>query len=304
MRIIIAKEKNQFYIKRVPHSLRNRKAFTMSQLIQLKQRIKVIETIKKTTNAMRLISMSMHSRLRQKKTHVDEYLQEITHLYRMVSSKSAAIQEAKGDRTLVIMIGSQKGLCGSFNTQLIHFFQHDMPIMSKKTDIIVIGKQIVDYFRLHHIPVLQKYPEFSSLNFTGIAQQLINFIEANRSYSSVMIYSNLPRTFFIQKSRKLAVYPVEEELAPHTVAPADYLWEQPMTDIIDTLERMYLKATIEKTLFESLFAEQAARFISMDNATRNAEDLLKTMKLDYNKLRQATITRELTDLASSTADGM
>lgn len=274
----------------------------MSQLIQLKQRIKVIETIKKTTNAMRLISMSMHSRLRQKKAHVEEYLQHIIKVYGIVSSKNAEhVQAPVGDRTLVIIVGSQKGLCGNFNTQLIQFFHQEMPIIDQKTDCIVIGKQMVDYFKLHHIPVLQKYPEFSSANFTTLAQQLITFIETTSSYTSVIIYSNFPRTFFIQKSRKLRVYPLEEQETTGSAAlPDDYLWEQPLPDLVKMLRHLYLKATIEKTLFESLFAEQAARFISMDNATRNAEDLLKTMKLAYNKLRQAIITRELTDLASST----
>jgi F-type H+-transporting ATPase subunit gamma len=292
----LPKKKIKFTLKRVAYSARNRKVI-MSQLIQLKQRIKVIETIKKTTNAMRLISMSMHSRLRQKKGHVDEYVQEISKLYQMVGSLGYQ-EQLRGNKKLFIIIGSQKGLCGNFNTQIFNFFQREGISMPQSRDLIAIGKQIIDYLKIRNIALVQEYPEFSSLSFTAIATQLIHFIEQSTDYNQVVIFSNFPHTFFIQKSRKVQAYPLEQ--APGDVPLSDYTWEQSPAEVVKTLQRMYLKATLEKVFFESLFAEQAARFISMDNATRNAEDLLKTMKLDYNKLRQANITRELTDLASST----
>jgi F-type H+-transporting ATPase subunit gamma len=78
-----------------------------------------------------------------------------------------------------------------------------------------------------------------------------------------------------------------------------YTWEQNPSDILDDLALQYLTATMYRLLFQSLLAEQAARFISMDNATRNAKQLLEDTQLQYNKLRQAKITRELTELSAS-----
>jgi F-type H+-transporting ATPase subunit gamma len=88
---------------------------------------------------------------------------------------------------------------------------------------------------------------------------------------------------------------------PVTNSPTiiEYLWDQAPTDILNQLSQQVLVAQIQYILFESLIAEQAARFISMDNSTKNANDLLETTKLQYNKLRQAKITRELIELSSS-----
>ena len=109
------------------------------------------------------------------------------------------------------------------------------------------------------------------------------------------------KTFFVQKPQEAPLIPLtlkaEQELSNNQ--SIDYEWEQSPTSLLDELARQTILINLHYLLFESLLAEHAARFISMDNATRNAQALLEETKLQYNKLRQAKITKELTELVSS-----
>ncbi len=274
----------------------------MSHLIQLRRRINVVETtIKKTMNAMRLISMSLHSRLRQNKVYLEAYRSEIKKLVALLPNFQSN-QELIGDKQLIIVIGSQKGLCGTFNINLFHFFGSEEK-NEKKSDIIAIGKQIADYLKNKNIELRAVYNNFSAQNYQAIAHELTQLILYNNEYSSVIVYHNVHRTFFIQKPTKTLLFPFSPEIkdgnSSDTKPEQEYIWEQPADTIIESVKELYVNVSLQELLFDSLLAEQAARFISTDTAVRNADTLLNEMKLDYNKLRQALITRELTDLTAS-----
>jgi F-type H+-transporting ATPase subunit gamma len=106
------------------------------------------------------------------------------------------------------------------------------------------------------------------------------------------------QNFFIQRPHIATLVPFTQE-KQLTTSSHDYLWEQEPQHILDTLVQQYIETQLQSLLFQSLLAEHAARFISMDSSTRNAENLLEVNKLQYNKLRQAKITKELTELIGS-----
>jgi len=124
----------------------------MAQLIQMRQRIKAIETIKKVTHAMRLISMSLHSRLRVKTPLLKNYNNEISNIFKKLrriapewTSPITHPQAPEESNPLFVLVGSQKGLCGTFNTALIKEFERIMPTQElKKPQFIAVGKKAVD----------------------------------------------------------------------------------------------------------------------------------------------------------------
>jgi F-type H+-transporting ATPase subunit gamma len=271
----------------------------MSQLAQLNQRIKVIGTIKKTTNAMRLIAMSLHSRLRQKKNFLESYREKLesllTHLNTFVPhyQKKTIVRDEQSE--LIIIIGSQKGLAGTFNSSLAQFFfSHYVP--SKHINIIAVGKQIIELLKMQHVPLYASYNAINSSNFLTISHILTTTLFTHLHPAHVTIYSVRPRTFFSAKpeKRKLNLNPTLS-LPTQEQPLQEIIFEQDPEEIYTYLQKLHTKLTIQEVLFNSLLAEQAARFISMDTATQNAEKLLMTMRLNYNKLRQTAITRELTD---------
>jgi F-type H+-transporting ATPase subunit gamma len=282
----------------------------MSQLIHMRQRIKTVETIKRITHAMRLVSRSSHFRLSKQQKTLAHYHQRIAVLFsklRTLSTSwhnstltSAAI--SKNAHPLILLVGSHKELCGNFNSMLFDFFAK---YMQKKrplnASILSIGKKAEDFVhaRYSHYAAtafIDRNPAAIASVAKTITEQIFS---ATTPYSSVIIVSNKIKSFFVH-------YPFITQLIPLTDHPigeindlSDIAFDHNLHDILDQLARMYITTSIQTALFESLVAEQAARFISMDNSTRNADIILESTNLAYNKLRQAKITKDLVELSSA-----
>ncbi len=279
----------------------------MSQLIQMNQRINAIETIKKITHATRLIAMSSHTRLANKEPIITHFQHEITKLFAQLvhndTQKQASLFKLREDAvgSLYIIAGSQKGFCGTFNTALLKYVTLQLAKKTANDRFITIGKKASDYIRKQKIEPLENFTNLSSASLSAITDRLTQAVLHHAPhFKEVIIISNKAKTFFVQKPEKTILLPIQSlsSISKNTDL-GDYIWPESETELLQKLSYLYLKVNIESLLFSSLVAEQSARFQSMDNATRNAEELLTTMRRDYNKLRQAKITRELLELASS-----
>lgn len=287
----------------------------MVQLIQLRNRIKAIETIKKITHAMRLISMSSHSRLKHKEQPLHAYKDSASKLFNKVKALApswendlhASKNQEKNE--LIILIGSSKGLCGSFNTTLFHHFQfyvREHSIDTRNAQIVTIGKRAHNYIVEHkidqHETTLQ---ELTNASLHSLAHTLTDMImNAPKPYTSVLVFSNFLKSFFVQKPETSSLIPFDTQATSSEPLHSnqsleEYEWEQKPEEILIILAKQCLDANLQHILFQSLIAEHASRFLSMDNSTRNAQNLLDKTKLDYNKLRQTKITKELSELIGS-----
>lgn len=284
----------------------------MSHLIQLRQRIKTIETTQKVTHAMRLISMSTHSQLKNKEVSLRAYQKAVSHLFghlqALTISAAATTPDHKKpgeEKRLLILVGSQKGFCGTFNSDLFTFFeQHLKQEAWQGSDLVAVGKNAVDFVTVHTQPVAL-IKTFSTLNTTthlSIVRAIATLID-EKPYTSVIIISNVLKGFFVQRPNITILMPIDYEhilnSTTHQEQADDFIWEESLPSLHTAALKQYIEVKLNFQLFQSLLAEHAARFISMDNATRNAKNLLERARLDYNKLRQTKITRELTELASS-----
>lgn len=281
----------------------------MSQLILMRQRISAIETIKKITHAMQLISMSTHSRLRQKKIYIEQYQHAINEiacsLQRYSEGRNGSLfSSPRGEQKIIIIVGSQKGLCGTFNANLYRFFKKHAHI-DERTKIIIVGKLAADFFSYQGISPDIAYTNFSLTNYATLAITLTQNILADlEQLQQVTVYNMYQKSFFLQEPQEIILFPLTSSKKGEKCLQTseEYLWEENPELILQFTQELNLQATILEALFDSLLAEQAARFISMESATRNAETLLNDMKLEYNKTRQAKITLELTDLVAGSID--
>jgi F-type H+-transporting ATPase subunit gamma len=273
----------------------------MTQLIHIRQRIKAIETTKKITHAMRLISMSTHAQLKHRAHFVARYTHAMRSSYRQIwhiAKEKIQPPQAllKQKKHLIFIVGSQKGLCGNFNVYLLYSlkeFHHEA------ADLIVIGKKILEYAQHQEHTILRSYSDLSLRTLFQYAQELTTItLEYLDQYEYVSILSNIPKTFFLQKPQLQTLMPLPP-LDNEVPSRIEYYWQQDQEEVYSMMLRAYLQASFYQALFESLLAEQAARFISMDAATRNAKKLLEATKLQYNKFRQSIITKELTELSGN-----
>jgi len=279
----------------------------MAQLIQIRQRIKAIETIKKITHAMRLVAMSTHTRLKSRESSLSRFQEASRELMTiLLQTNSSWIPSSKrlsdnhAPKELVILIGSQKGLCGNFNSSLCYLFEEQYSQTDQSnTEFITVGKRAYEYLTLKRntLPI-HSFNDLSIRTLSPITQHLWKII--NRSgYTNVQVVSTLSESFFVQKPTVTSLFDwYDSQHQPASIAH-DYYQEDSLDEVMNTLEATIVVGRLEYLIFQSLLAEQAARFVSMDAATRNADNLLDQSKLSYNKLRQALITKELTELTGS-----
>lgn len=269
----------------------------MSQLVKLRQRIKTIKTIQKITQAMRLVSMSVHSHLSNQSSYLKEYQAELDKMFAAIESPSNSLLNKKhSNKKLIILIGSQKGLCSSFNQDISRKFKAQSKL-EKNTELLVIGKKLIDIIQRKNT-IQKKLTKFSHTTLNEITNKLFNYITEQQNFNEVTCVSNYPKSFFshITKTTTLIPFGLTDTKAPPP--KEDYTWEQSEHKIAEYLIHKQLKLNIYNLLFDSLIAEYAARFRSMDSATRNADNLLETAERQYNKMRQAKITRELVELSA------
>jgi len=283
---------------------------SMSQLTQMRLRINAIHTIKKITHAMRLISMSLHTRLQKQSGLRDLYQSELFNLLNITQEKINSLNNKKNKNVLenniknknklIIIIGAQKGLCGSYNNNILKYFLNNN-LDSNNLDLIILGNKIKTNLSSKDFNIIKTIYNFKSSNINLISNDLLDFIELNKhKYSSIICYYNHPHSFFLQKPTISQIFPVinkqnNSKTNINSFSP-DYLWEESPENILKYLTKEYLFYNLETILFNALLSEQAARFRSMDRASRNAKELLDIMEKNYNKLRQQKITQELLEL--------
>lgn len=297
----------------------------MSQLAHIKRRIKSIKTTQKITHAMRLISMSLYSKLEKERLALDYHKATLQRLFKNLSLHCP---EWKNDRffptdildanPLFIVISATKGFCGGLNNLLFRYTEQKLFIEEHQSPtFITIGKKATGFVAEKNFgPILATYHDLNSNNFPEIAALLTKTImEAEQPYSSVTIYSSFFKNFFVQRPTISKLLPLqkeddkpEEEQPDDAIIYADKheepseippIWEQDKLTILNEAAQRYLDSQTIQILYQALVSEYAARFVAMDSATTNAENYLETLTLQFNKMRQALITREVSELSAS-----
>ncbi len=272
----------------------------MSHLAHIKQKIKTVETISKVTHAMRLSAMSSHNQLKQNLLNVTEYASNLFRLFNQMRYDNPSWNHQaltkKNNSKLLIVIGAQKGLCGSFTNTIAHKAISAYTPMEYQT-IITVGKHINAFLSTHYgIVSALSFNQFNSDNYTNIAQSIVDYIwNQELKFSHVTIIYMKSKGFFMQ-------IPTIHEFLEQIIIPKkfhssdEYYYEKDVQSTLDSLFKQTSVALFMQYLHDSLIAEQAARFLSMDNSTRNAKKILEATKLYYCKLRQTKITTQLMEL--------
>lgn len=312
----------------------------MSQLIQLRQRIASIKKTCKITRAMRVMAMSLYLKFEKQRASAARYRYYYEQMLKSLCShgydgkQSLFFSEDILDtHQLIVIIATTKGLCGSFNTNLKRYFIKNFFLAShQKASFIVVGERAKEFLEAHGpYSIVEEYDEISSNNVLTIAEGIIDHITKQTPYySSVTFYSNYFRNFFIQIPQKTRLIPFsakilglsaepqkEGAVAPEKIenkglqdislGPEEIvyeeepLWEQDKADTMIYLGMHFIRSKILNILYDSLLAEQASRFLAMDQSTNNAEKYLEKLTLHYNKSRQGLITQEVSELSAGTS---
>lgn len=285
----------------------------MATLRDIKRRIKAVNNTRQITKAMKMVSAA---KLRKSQTRMSEmrpYADKMAAVLKsLASGADSSLHPLLASRPRkvveVIILTSDRGLCGAFNTnimktavKLIAGMQQD----KLNVNITVIGKKAADYFKRRDIPTAKSWAGLSGRiaysNAQEIAKGVIEGFISEAIDEVVLIYNEfksvLVQQVSVAKILPLAAIESEEKTDSFPVsAEADFLYEPSKGDIFNTLLPKNVEIQIYRALLESQASEEAARMTSMGNATKNANEMIDKLTLQYNKARQATITRELMDI--------
>ncbi len=284
----------------------------MAQLTQLRRKIQAIETTKKITYAIRLVSMASYAKLDKQVNFLREYKNNISKTFTQIlnikesewNNKILFPEDIFDQTPLIIVISSTKGLCGSFNSNLNRFMERKLIIeKNQKPEFITIGNKAKKEIEAKNLgEIILNFNELNYSLLETISSKIIDKIyENNKTYSSVIFYSNKLINFFIQRPQKTTLIPVIlDTLEEQNISKEfDPILTQNEKDILDFMAEKYIKSSITEILFQSLIAESASRFLAMDSSNTNAKKILERLTLQYNKSRQSLITKEVSELCSN-----
>ncbi len=270
----------------------------MSQLAKLRQRINTIQTIQKIAQAMRLVSMSVHSQLNNQLGYLNAYQTKLDQLTSLVQATIPGQIVIPKQQRIMVLIGSQKGLCGSFNSDIIKALDQYQKTHPLPSEIVVIGKKLIDLVQRKH-EIKLKITKFNHAALNETAQIIMNLVKQQPDTTEIICLSNQNRTFF---THTIQITTLNNQSCSQLNLNSDllneYTWIQSQADLAKLLLHKQLSLNLHSILLNSLIAEASSRFRSMDSATRNAETLLETSNRQYSKLRQAKITGELVELSA------
>lgn len=282
----------------------------MANLKEIRTRITSVNNTRKITSAMKMVAAAKLRKAQSAITQMRPYAQKLQDIMDHVMSTKETFDgnvystDRKTERVLVIVIASNKGLCGAFNAnsvkKAIDLIQHEHKNLFEKglVDIYTIGKKANDLLRARKVSIKNSFEDvYNNLNFktvSELAQKIMDQFTA-KEYDKVHIVYNQFKNVAVQKLIVEQFLPISIE-SNEEQTNGDYIYEPDKDQITEQLIPYALKIQLYKAILDSNASEQGARMTAMHKATDNATDLLKDLKLTYNKARQAAITNEILEI--------
>ncbi len=285
----------------------------MPTLRDIRKRLKAIASTKKITSAMKMVAAAKLRKVQDKMINFRPYANKME----TVLSDMARVSTELGGHPLlvwrpkkkveVLVITSDKGLCGAFNSNVLKAATLTIDAIKKEgieISVSVVGRKARDYFKRRNIPIRSAWVGLSGkLNYASAQEVANNVIESyvNETVDEFIIVFSEFKSMLLQKPTVSKLLPIGniEDSQPEagtssTFAPFEY---EPSKEVLfERLLPKYVEIQVYRAMLESQTAEEAARMTAMENASKNCEEMITKVTLVANKVRQAGITKELMDI--------
>lgn len=286
----------------------------MASLRELRRKVKSVKSTQQITKAMKLVAAARLNKAQERILAARPYAKRMEHLLEELAYIEAHRTDfhakashpfliaRQGQRFDLVVVTADRGLCGGFNANVIRKAVQTLKEAITKQQTVklwVVGRKGRDYFRRFNIPIEKEYVNFfHRLGFQQaevLGKNLIKTFLETDTREIMFLYNEFKSRIQSQLVLK-SMLPVLE--VPAVKAEQDFLYEPSHQQIIDELMPRYFTAQIYRILLESQSAELAARMTAMESATNNAKELIYSLTLNMNKVRQAAITKELSEIVS------
>lgn len=289
----------------------------MATLREIRRRIVGIKSTQQITKAMKMVAAARLRRAQEAILNFRPYANTISNLLNQLFShtenyENILLRVREPKKITVVVVTSDRGLCGSFNSNLLRYTEELLKtefknyLDSKNLSLVCIGKKGADYFTRRNYSIQEKYVNFfSSLSYensVNIIHKLATDFVNEKTDKVIVIYNEF-KSVISQVIRTVQILPIviehkEEATSKKFHELVDFIYEPGKEKILNSLLPKYLEIQMWRVLLESNASEQGARMTAMDNATENAKELIKILSLSYNRARQAAITKELLEIVA------
>ncbi len=283
----------------------------MPSLIDIRRRVRATKSTQQITKAMKMVSSSKLRRAQERIVRSRPYAQEMLRVLNNLATRvdpaahPLLTDDPRAGRTLLVVISADRGLCGSFNTNIIkttaQYLTEHPGDPGREVALALVGRKSRDFFMRRGFEV--RYEEvglFQNVKWAH-AQAIANtcvkeYLGAD--VSSVYLVYNEFRSVIAQRVVVERLLPIPKLSVEPGNTSADYLFEPSPGELLETLLPFHVAVQVNRALLESSAAEHAARMTAMDAATRNAKEMVDRLTLYMNKVRQAAITREIIEIVA------
>ncbi len=281
----------------------------MASLRDTRRRIASVKNTRQITRAMKLVAGAKLRRATDAATAAKPYQQTLSRVLSRVVANAGEVehpllQVPDNDKDIVVaLLSSDRGLCGAFNSQLLRSIQGEIDALiaqGKNVRIFAYGKKGAAHFANRGYNVEERTVEVDPAEYTDEADKLADklMVElAGNGFEKAYVAYNEYRSVMVQDPTFAQVLPMVLD-EDKDAAGGDFIYEPDGSEILGRLLPMALRTQLFQAFLETQAGEQAARMAAMDNASRNASELIDSLTLVYNRARQAAITTELTEIVS------
>lgn len=290
----------------------------MPNLLDIRRRIKSVKNTQQITKAMKMVSAAKLKRAQDRVVTARPFANKMMEVLAELAGRTDEsfhhpLLDARSDqRYLVILVTADKGLCGAFNTNLIKAAQSFIREHAEKSiEILAVGRKGRDFFRRRGSTLTGEYVGLTGkgrVDFSeaiAVASDVIKRFTDDPELDKAFIIYNEFRSVLQQRVVIEQLLPVSradsEEPVSTPATLVDYIYEQPPAEIFSRLLPRLIETQIFRGLLESVASEQGARMTAMDSASKNASELIDSLTLNMNRVRQAAITNEIIEVVSGAA---
>ena len=291
----------------------------MPNLLDIRRRIKSVKNTQQITKAMKMVSAAKLRRAQERVITARPFANKMSEVIGELAKRTSEdfhhpLLDLRGDqRYLLVLITADKGLCGAFNTNLTKAAQSFIrDNLDKQIELVAVGRKGRDFFRSRRAVIASEFlgltgkgrVEFSEA--VEVARYIIDLYSEDTGIDKVFLLYNEFKSVLSQRVVLEQLLPVsrektEEPDAKTPVTLVDYIYEQPPEELFGTLLPRLIETQIFRALLESIASEQGARMTAMDSASKNASELIDSLTLNMNRVRQAAITNEIIEVVSGAA---
>lgn len=283
----------------------------MPSLKEVRNRIASVKSTQQITSAMKMVAAS---KLRKAQTGILQlrpFANRQKELLQKLGSDvggnmpSELSDQRVANHVLIVALSSNRGLCGAFNTNVIKqsiSVCNSYMATGSKVSYVTIGRKASEFFQKNGYDVIKSHDEiYDNINFaqvSALADHLIDLFMSHKFDKVILIYHQFKNAVvqYLVAEQFLPISPIQNQ--DGNEQKADYIFDPSREEILETLVPSILRTQVYKAVLDSWASEQGARMTAMSQATDNASELLKELKLTYNKARQAAITNEILEIVS------